>query len=73
MIELDSTEAKRITKEMNSYLDGITIETLMSVRRGRFYYEVKLSEIQCKQDIAVLDLKPRAYNCLRRSGYNTIG
>lgn len=73
MIHLSSQEVQRVTKEMNTYLDGITIEALLILRQKKFYYEVRLSETQCRQDIAVLDLSPRAYNCLRRAGYNTIG
>ena len=73
MMKLDSEEVQRITREMNRYLDGITIEELMMIRQKRFFYEVRLSETQCKQEIMALDLSQRAYNCLRRAGVNTVG
>ena len=73
MMKLDSEEVQRITREMNRYLDGITIEELMMIRQKRFFYEVRLSETQCKQEIMTLDLSQRAYNCLRRAGVNTVG
>ena len=64
MIHLDSTEVERVTTEMNKYLDGITIETLLILRQKKFYYEMRLPEAQRRQDVAVLDLSPRAYHCL---------
>ena len=73
MMKLDTEEVQRVTREMNRYLEGTTIEELMRIRRKRFFYEVRLSETQCRQEIMTLDLSPRAYNCLRRAGINTIG
>jgi len=73
MIHLDTPEAQRVTNEMNHYLEGATIEELISTKRKRFYFETCLTLAECRQDISVLDLSPRAYNCLRRTGYNTIG
>lgn len=73
MMKLDTEEVQRITREMNRYLDGITIEELLMIRQKRFFYEVRLSETQCKQEIMTLDLSQRAYNCLRRAGINTVG
>lgn len=73
MMKLDTEEVQRITREMNRYLDGITIEELLMIRQKRFFNEVRLSEIQCKQEIMTLDLSQRAYNCLRRAGVNTVG
>lgn len=64
---------QKVTKEMNRYLDGIRIEDLMAFRSDRFYYEVRMSAAQCKQEIMTLDLSQRAYNCLRRAGIRTIG
>ena len=72
MIHLDSTEVERVTTEMNKYLDEITIETLLILRQKKFYYEMRLPEAQRRQDVAVLDLSPRAYHCLMRAGYTTI-
>ena len=73
MMRLDTEEVKKITKEMNRYLDGITIEELMARKKERFFYEVHLTEAQCNQEIIILDLSQRAYNCLRRAGINNLG
>lgn len=73
MIQLDSMEVQRVTQEMNRYLDGITIEALLILRQKKFYYEINMTEAQCRQEVSVLDLSPRAYHCLMRAGYNTIG
>ena len=61
MMKLDTEEVQRVTREMNRYLEGTTIEELMMIRRKRFFYEVRLSETQCRQEIMTLDLSPRAY------------
>ena len=73
MMKLDSEEVQRITREMNRYLDGITIEELLILRHKKFYFEMSLNDTQKKMDIMTLDLSVRAYNCLKRAGYNTIG
>lgn len=68
MIELN----ENITKEMNKYLDGTTIEEIMIRNKKMFHFQVRFTNEQMKQDIDVLDLRPRAYNCLRRYGFSTI-
>ncbi len=57
MITLD----ENVTKEMNKYLDGITIEEIMLCNRRMFHFPIE-----------VLDLSRRAFNCLRRAGTNTL-
>ena len=69
MIELNES----ITREMNKYLNGITIEQIRIKNRKMFHFQVMFNDNQRKQDIDVLDLKPRAYNCLKRYGFKTIG
>ncbi|MBQ6229899.1 MAG: hypothetical protein IJJ74_02155 [Eubacterium sp.] len=61
-----------VMKEMNKYLDGTTMEEILIRNKKMFHYSVMFNSEQMKQDIEVLDLKPRAYNCLRRYGFNTI-
>ena len=71
MIELN----ENVTKEMNKYLDGITIEDifiLLSQNNRVFHYQVHLTREQLRQDIEVLDLSTRSYNCLKRAGYNNL-
>ena len=68
MVSLD----RDVMNEMNKYLDGITMEEILIRNTKMFHYQVIFTSDQMKQDIEVLDLRPRAYNCLRRSGFNTI-
>ena len=68
MIELN----ENVTREMNKYLEGITIEEIFLIlmhHKKPFHYQVMLTIEQQKQEIEVLDLSVRAYNCLRRAGY----
>ena len=67
---------KSVSNEMNKYLDGITIEEILVVlaaNKRTFHYRVNFTKEQLSQDIEVLDLSMRAYNCLKRAGYSTIG
>ena len=73
MMRLDTEEMQRVTKEMNRHLKGITIEELLILRHKKFYFDMILNESQRNADIMTLDLSVRAYNCLKRAGYNTIG
>lgn len=68
MIELN----ENVTKEMNKYLEGTTIEEILIRNKKMFHFQVNFTNEQMKQDIDVLDLRPRAYNCLKRYGFNTI-
>ena len=68
MIELN----ENITREMNKYLVGTTIEEILIRNRKMFHFQVMFTDNQMNQDIDVLDLKPRAYNCLKRYGFKTI-
>ena len=64
---------ENVTREMNKYLEGTTIEEIMMNHSKMFHFKVNLSRRQMEQDIDVLDLNQRAYNCLKRAGYSTIG
>ena len=69
MIELNES----ILREMNRYLNDTTIEEILIRNRKMFHFKVMFTSEQMAQDIDVLDLRPRAYNCLKRYGYNTVG
>ena len=69
MIELNES----VLREMNRYLNDTTIEEILIRNRKMFHFKVMFSSEQMAQDIDVLDLRPRAYNCLKRYGYNTVG
>ena len=71
MIELN----ENVTREMNKYLDGITLEEifiLLKESKKTFHYQVFLTSEQMKQDVEVLDLSVRAYHCLKRAGYDNL-
>ncbi|MCR5106364.1 MAG: hypothetical protein K6B68_18190 [Eubacterium sp.] len=66
---------ENVSKEMNKYLDGITIEEILIVlskNKRTFHYHVKFTKDQLHQDIEVLDLSVRAYHCLKRAGYDNL-
>ena len=69
MIELNES----VLREMNRYLNDTTIEEILIRNRKMFHFKVMFTSEQMAQDIDVLDLRPRAYNCLKRYGYNTVG
>lgn len=72
MIELN----ENITREMNKYLEGIAIEDIfliLSAKKKTFHYPVFFTKEQISQEIEVLDLSVRAYHCLKRAGYSTLG
>ena len=69
MIELN----ENITNEMNKYLEGITIQEILMVKKKLFHFQVNFTNEQLRQDIEVLDLSVRSYNCLKRAGFNTLG
>lgn len=69
MIELNES----VLREMNRYLNDTTIEEILKRNRKMFHFKVMFTSEQMAQDIDVLDLRPRAYNCLKRYGYNTVG
>ena len=68
MIELD----EKVTSEMNKYLDGTTIEEILERNKKMFHFQVLFSREQMDQEIDVLDLRVRGYNCLKRHGFNTL-
>ena len=69
MIELNES----VLREMDRYLNDTTIEEILIRNRKMFHFKVMFTSEQMAQDIDVLDLRPRAYNCLKRYGYNTVG
>ena len=69
MIELNES----VLREMNRYLNDTIIEEILIRNRKMFHFKVMFTSEQMAQDIDVLDLRPRAYNCLKRYGYNTVG
>ena len=71
MIELN----ENVTREMNKYLVGITIEEifdLLEKNKRVFHYQVHFTSEQLKQDVEVLDLTARAFHCLKRAGLNNL-
>jgi DNA-directed RNA polymerase alpha subunit len=68
MIDLN----ENVIMEMNEYMEDDSILDLLVRNRKNFHFQVMFTKEQLKQDVEVLDLKPRAYNCLKRYGFNTL-
>ncbi|SNU08107.1 RNA polymerase, alpha chain C terminal domain [Lachnospiraceae bacterium] len=68
MIELN----ENVAREMNKYLEGITIEEILILSRRVFHFKVMFTREQLQQDVEVLDLSVRAYHCLKRCGLSTL-
>ena len=64
---------EKIAAEMNKYLNDITVEELMKKRNKMFHYKVMFNKLELANDIDVLNLSQRSYNCLKRAGVYTIG
>ena len=62
-----------VAREMNKYLKDTTIEEILLRRKELFHYKVYFSKVEMANDIDVLDLSPRSYNCLKRAGVHTVG
>ena len=63
---------EEILKEMSKYSTRPMAE-LIKERGEHFRYPVYLSEAFMKTPIEDMELGVRAYNCLKRAGYQTIG
>ena len=57
-------------KEIFNSIEGVDLHEKKS---GRFYYTMHLPPKMEEADIEALDLGVRAYNGLKRAGYNTVG
>ena len=57
-------------KEIFNSIEGVDLH---EKKRGRFYYTLHLTPKMEEADIEALDLGVRAYNGLKRAGYNTVG
>jgi DNA-directed RNA polymerase alpha subunit len=68
MIDLN----ENVIMEMNEYMEDDSILDLLVRNRKNFHFQVMFTREQLNQDVEVLDLKPRAYNCLKRYGFNTL-
>ena len=61
-----------ILKEMSNYMGG-SMEKFVKERGDRFRYPVYMSETFMNTSIEDMELSVRAYHCLQRAGYHTIG
>ncbi|MBR6403452.1 MAG: hypothetical protein IKS48_08740 [Eubacterium sp.] len=68
MIELN----EKVTREMNKYLDETTIEEILARNKKMFHFQIMFNKQQMNQEIDVLDLSMRGYNCLKRHGFKTL-
>ena len=70
------TEAKaiimEILQEMSKYMGGSMME-LIKKRGDHFKYPVYMNETFMNTNLEDLELSVRAYHCLQRAGYKTVG
>lgn len=69
MIELN----KEITREMNRYLEGTTIEEILLRNKKLFRFQMMLKPEHMAQSIDALEFSVRSNNSLRRAGIHTVG
>ena len=69
MIEI----SEELTREMNKYLDGTTIEEIITKNRKMFRFQMMLTPEHLEQRIDSMDFSVRAHHCLKRAGINTVG
>jgi len=63
---------KEILKEMSRYSTK-SMEELVKERGEHFRYPVYMSETFMNTELEDMELSVRAYHCLQRAGYKTIG
>ena len=63
----------QILNEMDRYMTECTMLEFLARHKKMIHFNVSLTKAEMAEDISALDLSVRAYNCLRRSGYTTIG
>lgn len=63
---------KEILKEMSKYSTK-PMEEIVKERGDHFRYPVYMSEVFMKTPLEDMELSVRAYHCLQRAGYKTIG
>lgn len=61
-----------ILKEMSKYLGG-SMEEFVKKRGDHFRYPVYMSDAFMNTNLEDMELSARAYHCLQRAGYKTIG
>ena len=70
------TEAKaiitEILQEMSKYM-GSSMGELIKRRGDHFRYPVYMNEVLMNTSLEDLELSVRAYHCLQRAGYKTVG
>ncbi len=57
-------------KEIFNSIDGVNLH---DKKGGTFYYSMATNKQMRDQEIEVLDLSVRSFNCLKRAGIGTIG
>lgn len=58
---------------MNEIFNGIDGVALKESPGARFVFPMYMTQSMKEKSIDDLELKPRASNCLKRAGYNTVG
>ena len=66
---MSQNQSQTVIGVMNQ-MDGVNLH---EKKGGRFKFRKHMTQSMSTASIEDLDLKPRAYNSLKRAGYNTIG
>ncbi len=73
MQDTSDVRKKEILKNMNSHLNGITVEDIFEARQNKICFRVYETDRFMHSDIENLELSVRSGNCLHRAGYRTVG
>lgn len=73
MQDTSDVRKKEILKNMNSHLNGITVENIFEARQNKIRFRVYETDRFMHSDIESLELSVRSNNCLHRAGYRNVG
>lgn len=73
MQDTSDVRKKEILKNMNSHLNGITVEDIFEARQNKIRFRVYETNRFMHSDIESLELSVRSNNCLHRAGYRNVG
>ena len=73
MQDTSDVRKKEILKNMNSHLNGITVENIFEAKQNKIRFRVYETDRFMHSDIESLELSVRSNNCLHRAGYRNVG
>lgn len=64
---------QKVIEDINERLGNIRLEDINKSKSGRLKFAMYINAEMMNTDILDLELSVRSYNCLKRSGYETVG